>query len=300
MFKKNFAKSLICIIRAKTKKSHSIGESLVLPAAIQIVTAMHGVTYANDLKSIPLSDNTVSRGISNISDDILKQLLYRLQNNYFALQLDESTDISNFSQLLVYVRYIYKAEILEDFLFCQTLKGRTTDGVAALIGSKKGFRDKVNDISPNILFTHCKIHRETLGAKKLEPFVNEVLQNAISLKDEIRIFLLEHKSTLAEDFLNENWLLPFHIFDKLNIFKSMLSKKKKKIRLWINYVNNENFEIFSCFSEFMSDNKIFNTKKIKGIMLVHRKNLENNFNNLLNVCKKFYTFLDPRFQKYSI
>lgn len=39
----------------------------------------------------------------------------------------------------------------------------------------------------------------------------------------------------------------------------MLSKKK--IRLWINYVNNENFETFSCFSEFMSYNEIFDIKK---------------------------------------
>ncbi|XP_025415283.1 protein FAM200A-like [Sipha flava] len=195
------------------------------------------------------------------------------------MQLDESTDISNFSQLLVYVRYIYKEDILEDFLFCQTLNGRTTgndiftlinaffenneiswsmckaictDGTAAFTGSKKGFRAKVNEISPSILFTHCMIHREALASKKLEPFVNEVLQDAIrvinfikskslnsrlfmilcnemgsdhtklllhtevmwlsrgkillrivELKDEIRIFLLEHKNTLAEHFLNE-------------------------------------------------------------------------------------------------
>lgn len=42
----------------------------------------------------------------------------------------------------------------------------------------------------------------------------------------------------------------------------MLSKKKK-IRLWINYINNENFEMFSYFSEFMSDNEIFDIKKNK-------------------------------------
>ncbi|XP_022168645.1 protein FAM200A-like [Myzus persicae] len=199
------------------------------------------------------------------------------------MQLDESTDISNFSQLLVYVRYIYKEDILEDFLFCQTLNGRTTgndiftlinaffenneiswsmckaictDGAAALTGSKKGFRAKVNEISPSILFTHCMIHREALASKKLEPFVNEVLQYSIrvinfikskslnsrlftilcnemgsdhtklllhtevrwlsrgkillrivELKDEIRIFLLEHKNTLAEHFLNEECLV---------------------------------------------------------------------------------------------
>jgi len=105
-----------------------------LPATIKIVTAMHGEAYANDLKSIPLSDNTVSRRVSNISDDILKQLLNRLKSNYFAMQLDESTDISNFSQLLVYIRYIYKEEILEDFLFSKTLNGKTTgDDIFTLI-----------------------------------------------------------------------------------------------------------------------------------------------------------------------
>jgi hypothetical protein len=51
---------------AKTKKSHPISESLVLPVAIKIVTAMHGEAYANDLKSISLSDNPVSRRILNI------------------------------------------------------------------------------------------------------------------------------------------------------------------------------------------------------------------------------------------
>jgi len=60
-------------------------------------------------------------------------------------------------------------------------KAICTDGAAVLTGSKKGLRAKINEISPNILFTHCMIHREVLAAKKLELFVNEVLQNAISV-----------------------------------------------------------------------------------------------------------------------
>jgi len=60
-------------------------------------------------------------------------------------------------------------------------KAICTDGAAALTGSKKGFRAKVNKISPSILFTHCMIHKEALAAKKLEPFVNKVLQDAISI-----------------------------------------------------------------------------------------------------------------------
>ena len=43
---------------AKTKKPHSIGESLVLPAAIKIVSIMHGESYVNEFKMIPLSRDT--------------------------------------------------------------------------------------------------------------------------------------------------------------------------------------------------------------------------------------------------
>ena len=71
---------------AKNKKPHSIGESLVLPAAIKIVSIMHGESYANELKTIHLSRDTVSRRIINMSDNIKSQLLNRLQGNYFAMQ----------------------------------------------------------------------------------------------------------------------------------------------------------------------------------------------------------------------
>ena len=40
----------------------------------------------------------------------------------FSLQLDESVDITGKSQLLVFGRFIYENEIIEQFLFCQPLK----------------------------------------------------------------------------------------------------------------------------------------------------------------------------------
>jgi len=75
---------------------------------------------------ILLSRDTVSRRIENMSDNIRSQLLNWLRGNYFAMQLDESTDITYLAQLFVYVRCIYKDKIEEDFLFCQPLEGRTT------------------------------------------------------------------------------------------------------------------------------------------------------------------------------
>ena len=42
-----------------------------------------------------------------------------------SLQLDESTDVENCSQLIVLVRYVHDGSIKEDFLFCEDLQ-RTT------------------------------------------------------------------------------------------------------------------------------------------------------------------------------
>ena len=73
------------------------------------------------------SNNTVSRRISGMAGDVLKQLLLRIQaSELYALQLDESTDVAGLAQLLVYVRYVYGWSIKEDILFCKPLETRTT------------------------------------------------------------------------------------------------------------------------------------------------------------------------------
>jgi hypothetical protein len=53
--------------------------------------------------------------------DVLKQLLLCIQaSEFYALQLDESTDLAGLAQLLVYARYVYGGSIKEDILFLQT------------------------------------------------------------------------------------------------------------------------------------------------------------------------------------
>ncbi len=69
------------------------------------------------LAKIPLSNNTVKRHIATISEDVRDQLFARLHGNNFALQIDESTDVSKMAQFLAYVRYEWENEIKEDF-FC--------------------------------------------------------------------------------------------------------------------------------------------------------------------------------------
>ena len=76
---------------------------------------------------MPSSNNTVSQCINDIAGDVFKQLLLRIQaSEFYALQLDESTDVAGLAQLLVYVHYVYGGSIKEDNLFCKPLEPRTT------------------------------------------------------------------------------------------------------------------------------------------------------------------------------
>ena len=65
-----------------------------------------------------------------MSDDIADQILAEIKESKFgfAIQLDESTDITNYCQLLVYVRYaqtnIMKTELLLNHEVSTTTKGK--------------------------------------------------------------------------------------------------------------------------------------------------------------------------------
>ena len=75
------------------------------------------------MKQISLSNDTIKSRIHEMSDNIKSKVLSKIDSSHvFALQLDESTDISNLSQLLVYVRYVADEKLNEEFLFCQPLE----------------------------------------------------------------------------------------------------------------------------------------------------------------------------------
>lgn len=61
-----------------------------------------------------------------MDQDVSAQLLEQVRaSEYFALQLDESTDVSNAAQLLVYIRLISQERFVEEILFCKALESRT-------------------------------------------------------------------------------------------------------------------------------------------------------------------------------
>ena len=83
-----------------------------------IVRTMFGLELEK-VQKIPLADNTIGRRIQHMYKDI-KQATTReyFLNVMFSLQLDESTDISGFSQLLVFIHYFIHDEKINDQFLC--------------------------------------------------------------------------------------------------------------------------------------------------------------------------------------
>ena len=104
-----------------------------------------------------------------------------------SLQLDESTDVSFYSQL--FVQYLKDEEVVEEFHFCEPLTTSTkaikvssivkdfflnhgmtlsmfgllsNNGAPAILGNISGFAACVKKVVPHITVTNCGLHRHTL------------------------------------------------------------------------------------------------------------------------------------------
>lgn len=225
---------------ARKKKAHTIGEDLLLPVMKEVVNIMCGEKESKKLNSLSLSNDTVKRRIQDMSQDVLSQVLERVKESpYFAIQLDESTDIANQAQLLVFIRYVNNNNFEENFLFCQPLpmhvRGEDifnlintfmcsnsiswckcvavcTDGAASCTGKNSGVVKRIQEKAPDAVWTHCFIHREALAAKELSPDLNEVLNDCISIVNFIKSRPLNQRlfSVLCEEMGADYKSLLFH------------------------------------------------------------------------------------------
>ncbi|KAG0724265.1 Protein ZBED8 [Chionoecetes opilio] len=92
---------------AERKKAHTIGEELIKPCAEIMVRNVLGDKAKREISKISLSNNTVRRRIDDMAADVCNQVCQEIRASAFraSLQLDESTDIANQSQLIAFVRY---------------------------------------------------------------------------------------------------------------------------------------------------------------------------------------------------
>uniref|UniRef100_K7FBY5 DUF4371 domain-containing protein n=1 Tax=Pelodiscus sinensis TaxID=13735 RepID=K7FBY5_PELSI len=198
---------------AQAKKPHTTVEQLVLPCALVL-----GKKAARKLNDISVSNDTVSRRINEVSQNISEQVVDEIKKSpLLAIQLDVSTNVTLCSQLLVFAQYMVEGDFKDEFLFCKTLDtttkaqdvmeivnnffevhgldwvnlmGVTTDGAPAMLGSRSSFQMLVKQHAAMVTGVHSFIHREALVSKTLpdqlqaifKGLVNHIKSSALNTK----------------------------------------------------------------------------------------------------------------------
>ncbi len=198
----------------------------------------------NAFENISLSRNTVADRIDDLSENLNSQLKNKvLQFVAFSIAIDESTDISDTTQLAIFIRGVDEnLEIIEEFVKIVSLKDTTTgedifnslvgalndlgvdwdkavslatDGAPAMVGRKVGvairLKEKLRSLNPNHKFCniHCILHQEALCSKTLKmEHVMDVVLKTVNL---IRAKGLNHRqfNGILEDFGISHGL-PYH------------------------------------------------------------------------------------------
>lgn len=198
---------------AKCKKPHTIAEQLILPAAVDLVNIMIGESAGKLLSNVPLSNNTISRRIQHMGEDLNAQLIEKLKGSEYGLQLDEATDNNKDAHLICYVRFLDGNSIVEDLLFCKSITGSTkaqdlfeilnifmvennldwtkcvgvcTDGGRSMSGCYGGLQALIRNKAPDSVWTHCIIHKEALASKYISPPLNIVLERVVNIVNYIK------------------------------------------------------------------------------------------------------------------
>ena len=169
----------------------------------------------NKIKQIQLSDSSAMRRTELLAKDLLLQLDEGLKNtSRISLAIDESTDMTDKVQLLIFVRYydVSKKEFMQDLLGVTTLKNRsqgediyaslismmksrnieiksvmslTTDGALAMLAQRKGLVGRLVKDNLDLITYHCIIHQAVLSASLGDEY-RDVMETIMKLVNYLR------------------------------------------------------------------------------------------------------------------
>lgn len=217
------------------KAAHSFSDGELIKKCLVIASSVMSPSVTERYQSIPLSRRTVTRRIKDMGDNVKTQLRKRAEEFvWYSLALDESTDVTDISQLAIFIRGVdqnmniteelldmipmHDTTTAQDLFECvesalkdlglpwQKLCSVATDGAAAMVGVKAGLvkliKDKVKSfgVKDEVLGIHCIIHRENLCARTIK--LKNVMEIVIKVINSIRSSALSHRQfkSLCDDF----------------------------------------------------------------------------------------------------
>ena len=180
------ASYVVSLELAKAKKPLSDGE-MVKRCAVEMAKAFGDDNMAKNFETVSLSRRTVTRRIFDIQNHVEGKLREIMNDcKYFSLALDESTDVMDVSQLLVYTQAVNSSfEVHEELLklvsLHDTTKGQdifnavesvvsehggfdklsavVADGAPSMQGRRTGFARLLRQSGVDCPILHCIIHQ---------------------------------------------------------------------------------------------------------------------------------------------
>ena len=150
-----------------------------------------GEDATRKFEDVPLSNNAAVSRIEGINHDALAHDITGIKSTpiQVSLQQDESTNINNMSQLLLFIRFVEDMSISDEYLPCKKLSLTTnatdafrmlnnflktqeiswnsiasifSNGAASMLQHKSGFVSLVKEVVPDTATNHCALHRQRL------------------------------------------------------------------------------------------------------------------------------------------
>lgn len=180
--------------------------------------------WLNRGKSTWLSHDIVNEIIKLMADKILRKHLTVVKNvQYYALMIDETSDISRLEQVSVCLRIVHsdlsveeiftgfystdntKSETLfnlvKDILlrynlnFCD-MRGQCYDGAANVSGRISGLQARIQEVEPRALYVHCTAHTLNLA---VQDAMEQVLcvKNFLGIAKDLITFVRDSPKRLA-------------------------------------------------------------------------------------------------------
>ncbi|XP_065642694.1 protein FAM200C-like [Hydra vulgaris] len=188
----------IALILSKRGKPYSDIETLKA-CLIEAVSCMD-LDKVDKYKQLPLSRRTITDRQYELATNSSEQLISicQMEDAYYLIALDESTDMTDSTQLLLFIRQqgktrncdifaAFKEKICQAQLQLKNLVSICSDGAPSMRGKNEGFiaflKNELTD--PDCLITfHCILHQQSLCAKAAT--LDDILKKVIGIVNYIQ------------------------------------------------------------------------------------------------------------------